>query len=68
MSITGSIRSAAKRRGVSVYQIAKDTGLNQSGLNRFFNGSKDTLTTDVADKLLRYFELEVRPRGERRRK
>ena len=65
MSIANSIRAAARRKNVSVYRIAKDCGLDQSGLNKFFNGTKDTLTTPVADRLLDYLGLEVRPKQRR---
>jgi hypothetical protein len=63
MSIAQAIRNAARRKKLSVYRIAKDCGLDQSGLNKFFNGSKSVLTTPVVDKLLDYLDLEVRPRS-----
>ncbi len=62
MGIADQIRRAATRQNLSVYRIAKDCGLDQSGLNKFFNGSKDVLTTTVADKLMDYLGLEVRPK------
>jgi hypothetical protein len=62
MNITEQIRRAAQRRQLSVYRIAKDCGLDQSGLNKFFNGTKDVLTTPVVDILMDYLDLEVRPK------
>ena len=62
MDIGEEIRRAARRKGVSVYRIAKDCGLDQSGLNKFFNSTKHVLTTPVVDKLLDYLDLEVRPK------
>jgi len=54
MDIADTLRKTIKRRRLSIYQIAKDTGLNQSGLNRFFNGTKAELqlsTIQVSHKI-----------------
>jgi hypothetical protein len=62
MNLLQEIRAAARRKRLSVYRIAKDCELDQSGLNKFFNGTKSVLTTPVVDKLLDYLDLEVRPK------
>lgn len=54
LSLAEHIRDAAKASGLSVYRIAKDTGVDQSTLNKFLNGSRDNLRLDVADRLFRY--------------
>jgi transcriptional regulator with XRE-family HTH domain len=62
-SLADHIRAAAKESGMSVYQIAKETGLDQSALNRFLNGTRDNVRLDVANRLFEFFELRVvRPR------
>lgn len=53
------LRDAAKRTGLSVYQIAKESGVDQSTLNKFINGDRDNLRLDVADRLFKYFGLRV---------
>ena len=67
MDITSILRNVVKRRQLSVYQIAKDTGLNQSGLNQFFNGTKDGLRLSTIQVLFDYLGLEVRQKKEKRR-
>ena len=66
MSLAAHIRAAAHESGLSVYRIAQETGLDQSALNRFLNGTRDNLRLDVADRLFRYFGLQV-VRGRRPR-
>lgn len=62
------LRDAAKRTGLSVYQIAKESGVDQSTLNKFINGDRDNLRLDVADRLFKYFGLRVvsQPRGKQK--
>ena len=63
VSLADHIRAAAQESGMSVYQIAKETGLDQSALNRFLNGTRDNVRLDVANRLFEFFELRVvRPR------
>lgn len=58
-TLAAILRSAARASGLSTYEIAKRTGHDQSGLNKFFNGSKDNLRIDVVDSLFRLFGLKV---------
>ena len=60
MDIASTIRDVARQRQLSVYQVAKDTGLNQSSLNQFFNGTKDDLRLSTVQVLFDYLSLEVR--------
>ena len=53
------LRDAARESGFSVYQIAKESGVDQSTLNKFLNGDRDNLRLDVADRLFQYFGLRV---------
>lgn len=58
-SLAEHLRQAARESGLSVYQIAKETGLSQSALNRFFNGTRENLRLDVANRLFQFFDLRV---------
>lgn len=53
------LRDAAERSGLSVYQIAKESGVDQSTLNKFLNGDRDNMRLDVADRLFKFFGLRV---------
>jgi plasmid maintenance system antidote protein VapI len=55
LSLGEHLRSAAKDCGLSVYRIAKETGTDQSTLNKFLAGTRDNLRLDIADRLFRYF-------------
>ena len=69
MDIAAILRRAARQRQLSVYQIAKETGLNQSGLNQFFNGTKDDLRLSTVQVLCDYLGLEIglkQKKGKRR--
>jgi DNA-binding Xre family transcriptional regulator len=69
MDIADILRKVTRQRQLSVYQIAKDTGLNQSGLNQFFNGTKDYLRLSTVQVLCDYLDLEIRlkqKKGKRR--
>lgn len=58
-SLAAVLRQSAQRSGLSVYQIAKESGVDQSTLNKFLNGDRDNLRLDVADRLFRFFGLRV---------
>jgi DNA-binding Xre family transcriptional regulator len=60
MNIADILRKVTRQRQLSIYQIAKDTGLNQSGLNQFFNGTKDDLRLSTVQVLCDYLGLEIR--------
>ena len=55
ISLADQIRTAAADSGLSVYRIAKETGVDQSTLNKFLTGARDNLRQDVADRLFRFF-------------
>lgn len=54
------LRDAAKASGLSVYRIAKETGADQSTLNKFLNGDRDNLRIDVASRIYHFFFLPPR--------
>jgi plasmid maintenance system antidote protein VapI len=56
------LRSAVQESGESVAAIARLAGIAQPVLYRFMKAERD-LTLRTADKLLAYFDLEVRRRS-----
>ena len=61
-TIAATLRTAIADSGETVYAIAKGTGIAQPVLWRFMAGERD-LTLRTADKLMDFFNLEIRPRG-----
>ena len=68
MDIADILRKVTRQRQLSIYQIAKDTGLNQSGLNQFFNGTKDDLRLSTVQVLCDYLGLEIRLKQKKRKR
>ncbi len=60
-TITQSLRDAITDSGVTVYRVAKDSGIHFTAVSRFYKGER-SLMIDSADKLAAYFGLELRPR------
>ena len=59
--LENQIRVAIRRSGLSVYRLAKDSGVSQPVLCRFVNGTRGiNLTT--ASKLVEILGLELVPR------
>ena len=57
--IAATLTAVAKDSGLSIYEIAKRSGHDQSGLNKFYNVGMDNLRIDVTDDLFRLFQLKV---------
>jgi plasmid maintenance system antidote protein VapI len=55
------LRNAVLTSGLSVNALAKQAGIPQPVLSRLLNGER-TITLMTADKLLRYFGLEIVPK------
>ena len=68
ISLADHLRRAAKASGLSVYHIAKHSGVDQSALNRFLNGTRDNIRLDVADRLFEYLGLQIVSCRQRRHK
>ncbi len=67
LSLAEHIRLAAQASGLSVYRIAKETGVDQSTLNKFLSGTRSNIRLDIADRLFRFFFHAPRPRTSSRR-
>ena len=52
------IRRAIDDSGLTRYRIAKDTGLNESALAKFYNGLRG-LSMENYDKLFEYLSLRI---------
>ena len=55
--ISKLITSEIKKRQLTQYRIAKDTGIKQPGLSRFLNGG--SLKMETAGVLLDYLGFEI---------
>jgi transcriptional regulator with XRE-family HTH domain len=60
MMIIETIRKQIEKSGLSRYRISLDTGVDQATLSRLMQGK--TITVETADILLKYFELEIKPK------
>jgi plasmid maintenance system antidote protein VapI len=58
------LRQTIQHSGETVAAISRGAGIAQPVLHRFMTGQRD-LTLRTADKLLGYFDLELRPRLKR---
>ena len=67
MEIAATLRNSAQQRQLTVYQIAKDTGLNQSAMNQFYSGTKTGLRHSTVQLLFDYLGLEIRHKKAKRR-
>lgn len=61
-TIAETLQKAIHHSGEPVAVVARGAGVPQPVLHRFMSGERD-LTLRTADKLLEYFDLEIRPRG-----
>ena len=66
-TLASHIRAAHVKSGLSVYAVAKETGLATSALNRFLNGTRDNIRIDIADRLMHFYGLVVVSRPKKRR-
>jgi plasmid maintenance system antidote protein VapI len=65
-TISDAIRQAILNSGLPLQQIAESAGVERASLSRFVRGER-TLRLDIADKLAKYFGLELKLTGKPRR-
>jgi transcriptional regulator with XRE-family HTH domain len=56
--LTDQIRQAIENCGVSRYEIAKHTGIDESALAKFFNGHRG-LSMEALNALGEFLDLEI---------
>ena len=56
--LSDQVRQALDDSGLTRYRIAKETGIDQSALAKFYNGHRG-LSTDVLDRLGEYLGLRI---------
>jgi len=65
MSISNQLKTQIRRSGLSMLQLAKNSGVSQPVLSRFIANPpaqhRDIRLEGTADKLAKYFELELVP-------
>ena len=59
--LEATLRKAIERSDSSRYAISQATGVPQSALSRFV-AEERSISLDYADKLAKYFELELKPK------
>ena len=68
MALQDQLRQAVQDSGLTLYRIAKDSGIAYQVLHRFAGGERD-LTLETASRLADYFGMRLtrpkRPRKER---
>jgi transcriptional regulator with XRE-family HTH domain len=71
MPISEQLKRELQTTKVSVYQVAKDTGIPQATLSRFLsdnpNQHRDIRLEATADKLAAYFGLSLQPTRAKRK-
>jgi hypothetical protein len=60
-SLADQLRQAVADSGLSVYRIAKSSGIGQSVLQRFIAGDRENIRLDTADRLATYFQMRLTP-------
>jgi plasmid maintenance system antidote protein VapI len=58
-TLTDQLKDAVAESGLSVYEIAKATGIPQPVLHRFVAGDRPTIRLDTAEKLATYFAMRL---------
>jgi plasmid maintenance system antidote protein VapI len=53
------IKAAIDDSGLSIYKIAKESGVPQPVLQRFITGQQANIRLDTASKLTAYFEMRL---------
>ena len=59
MTLSEQLRAAIENSGLSVYRIAKDSGVPQQTLQRFVTGQRDIRLAQTADRLAEYFGMRL---------
>jgi plasmid maintenance system antidote protein VapI len=59
--LTDALRHAIRESGLSFQALEKETGVLRQSLMKFVRGEQ-SLRLDLADRLARYFDLELRPK------
>jgi transcriptional regulator with XRE-family HTH domain len=57
MKLNERINQLIENRGVSAYEVSKDTGISQSSLSRILGGHTKRISRQAAELLARYFHV-----------
>jgi plasmid maintenance system antidote protein VapI len=58
-TLAEQLRKAIEDSGLAIRAIAKATGIPQPVLSRFVTGVRPNIRLDTADKLCKYFRMEL---------
>ena len=56
--LSDEVKQAIDDSGLTRYRIAKDTGIDEAALSKFYNGQRG-ITTDTLDRLGEYLGLRI---------
>jgi predicted XRE-type DNA-binding protein len=62
-SFANQLRDHIRRHPETVTNIATGAGVPQPTLSRFLSGTRQSMNFDNLDRLLRYLNLEMRPKS-----
>lgn len=62
--MSDTLRRTIRDSGLTIYRVAKDTGVSQASLLRFMRGER-SLRLDIADGLAEFFGLRLTGSGKR---
>ena len=57
-TVSDALRRAIRDSGVTLYRVAKDSGVSYPAVHRFVSG-KRSLSLDAVDKLCKYLGLKL---------
>lgn len=60
--MSDTLRRTIRDSGLTIYRVAKDTGVSQASLLRFMRGER-SLRLDIADGLAEFFGLRLTKGG-----
>lgn len=58
-TLTEQLKQAIDDSGLSIYRIAKDTGIPQPVLHRFMTGDRPSIRLKTAESLAAYFGMRL---------
>lgn len=64
--VTDTLRETIKKSDLSLYELARRTGLERASLSRFVRRERH-LRSDAIDKIAAFFDLALTPVARRRR-
>jgi DNA-binding Xre family transcriptional regulator len=68
VTVSAQLKATIKARDVTLYRIAKDSGVDWGTLKRFVDGTRPDIRVSTVDKLCTCLGLELQPKQMQRGK